>query len=485
MLLWLDDYCTIHVLTTRPFLHPERASLADAHTQPDGILLVSYHFGEGSGTGGLRWNAMARALAERGWKIDVLTLARPRAGADAEAPYAFAPGVMVHPVAQPDWPNAPMRVIQALGELKRKLRPAPPPQAAPSAPAVVRPEELSVWQPGQRFGQYFELINDITAAEHWTGRLIWCRRAVSLGRGLARRNAYRAIIVSSPPHVTQEVGRRLAKATGLPFLPDFRDPWILDNPEIRIEGRLDRYLGQRYEGDVLRAAHTVILNTPRMEAAAKSLPYAPNLRTIAIPNGYDPAPTVAAPDRETFRVAFAGYLYLFMDPRPLFAACQRLRQRTSLPMRIEFMGSNEWFGPVRLADLAAAYGLGDVFQLLPAGTRAEALRLQQAASLLVVMDSPYPFVVPMKFYDHAQCRGTMLLLGGSSGALGDAARQIGLPVNAPDDEAAIDATMDLAYTRWKNGTQDRAIDTAGVFDRRHQVDRLEQVLLELPAATTR
>lgn len=177
--------------------------MADAHTKPDGILLVSYHFGEGSGTGGLRWNAMSRALAGRGWRIDVLTLARPQAGADAEASYEYAPGVRVHPVSQPHWPNTPMRAIQALGTLKRKLRPAPAPRAVAGAPATVRPEDLPVWQPGQRFGQGFELINDIVAAEHWTGRLIWCRRAVALGRTLARRHPYRAIIVSSPPHVTQ------------------------------------------------------------------------------------------------------------------------------------------------------------------------------------------------------------------------------------------------------------------------------------------
>ena len=68
------------------------------------LLLVSYHFGHGSATGGLRWNAMTRDLAEAGWTVDVVAANKPQRSGGADAPYSFAPGITVYTVDDPVWP---------------------------------------------------------------------------------------------------------------------------------------------------------------------------------------------------------------------------------------------------------------------------------------------------------------------------------------------------------------------------------------------
>jgi hypothetical protein len=423
---------------------------------------------------------MATELARRGWRVDALSLARGDAPG-AEAPYDLMAGVRVWPVVEPEWPQTPGRLLARISKARLGMRrPNPTP-----TPAAARPESVVVWSPGVRMGAKFELLTDLAAAQNWAARAVWCARVRRLGRVLAAERRYRCVVVSSPPHVTQLAGYWLARDTGLPLVSDFRDPWILGHPEIRIEGRLDRTLGRVFEPRVMRQAHTIVLNTPRMAAAAAALPATAGRSLTAIPNGYDRMESVSAPDPARFRIVHCGNLYRFMDPRPLFAACARLRARQALPddrFGLDFVGTPDAYGPVSLTALARAYGLSEVFSLRSRQSREEALRTQAAAAVLVAFDSPYPYVVPMKFYDHAQMRGSMLLLGWPDGALADAAAQISIPVCRPDDDAAIDQVLDGALARWRAGAFADPIDTAGVFDRRHQVDRLEDTLLRIDAS---
>jgi hypothetical protein len=104
------------------------------------------------------------------------------------------------------------------------------------------------------------------------------------------------------------------------------------------------------------------------------------------------------------------------------------------------------------------------------------LRFQQSAAVTTAFDYPHPLAVPMKFYDQAQMRGAMLLIGNPRGALADAAAQLDLRVFAPTDEPGIDAALEAAFNRWKRRDYEVPLDAAGVFDRRHAIDRMHDVL---------
>jgi hypothetical protein len=203
-----------------------------------------------------------------------------------------------------------------------------------------------------------------------------------------------------------------------------------------------------------------------------------------VPNGFDRVELIERPDSRCFRIVFTGWLYPYMDVRPLLAAAGRLLARSGLErdaFRVEFMGTGDTFGGVPLASLARAYGLGDCFVLHPRGSRHDALLLQQHAAVLAVFGYPHALSVPTKFYDQAQMRGSMLLIGYSKGALADAAAQVGLTVYEPTDAAGIDTALDTALRRWRARDFDKVTDHGQLFDRRRQSERLHQLLMSLAA----
>lgn len=445
------------------------------------ILLVAYHFGPGAPTGALRWNAMTRHLARAGWTFDVITHARPRPdGGPVTAAYGLAPGIQVFPVAQPVWFD---RVLDAAVAVKQSLSRARRAHADPSEhEAALDPDDVRVRLPGASRGAYRDFMASVDAGRLWYAERAWAARARRMGRALAHGRRYGAVIVSSPPHLAHLAGIRLAGEMGIPFVADFRDPWIFGRPSDCAFSDLERRLGPRYEALTLRKADLVICNTDRAQSAVASVYPAEAHKLVTLPNGWDALDAVAPPDRRRFRIAFTGWLYPFMDPRPLFAACGRLRQRSSLEpsvLRLEFMGTQASFGGVPLLALARSCGIEECFALYPRAPRAEALRFQQEAAVLVAFDYPHPLSVPMKFFDHAQMRGSMLLIGNPEGALADAARRIGQAVHAPEDTSGIDAALDAALDRWRRGALEKPLDREAIFDRRRQSERLEEMLASL------
>ncbi|MBI1722494.1 MAG: glycosyltransferase [Gemmatimonadetes bacterium] len=448
------------------------------------ILLVAYHFGPGAATGALRWNAMAHDLALAGWTFDVITLARPRPdGGPATAAYEFAPGIQVFPVPQPVWMD---RVLDAAVAVKHSLWRGRQARAeAPEQETAPDPDDVRVRLPGASQGAYRDLLASVDAGRRWYAERSWVAGARRMGSALARRHRYDAVIVSSPPHLAHLAGIRLSGELGIPFVADFRDPWIFGHPRECAFSDLERRIGPRYEALTMRNAALVICNTDRARSAVADVYPAEARKLVTLPNGWDALDGVVAPDRGHFRVAFTGWLYPFTDPRPLFAACARLRQRrdpNASVLRLEFMGTRASFGGVPLHALARSYGIEECFLLHPRAPRAEALRFQQEAAVLVVFDYPHPLSVPVKFYDHAQMRGSMLLIGNPKGALADAARRLGQTVSAPDDAAGIDATLEAALDRWRRGAFERPLDGEGIFDRRRQCERLAEILASLGAA---
>ena len=441
------------------------------------ILLVSYHFGEGCPTGGFRWNATAEHLCSHGWDVDAITVARdsmPRTSA-SQGPGSLR-SFPVEPVL------TPTRIKAALLTLLRRLRGWFEARAQPASESAVRqvdPGDLLVWRAGHQRSIHTRLGHALDYIERAWAELAWSRAAIRVARPLLRSGGYRAIVVSSPPHLTQTVGARLTREFEVPYIADYRDPWTLGlGPHIGYVNDLERIVGRHFEVRTLRRAHTVIHNTERTRAAvAEEFRIAGN--HLAIRNGYDETSEVALPDPKCFRVVYTGHLYPFMDVRPVFAACARLRERHDLDaksLRIDFVGAPQQFGGVALADLADAYGLGDVFRWRPRLPRAEAAEFQQTASLLVAYDWLFPIAVVSKFYEYARMKGTMLLLGNTEGALADAAAEVNLRVLDPSDDQGIDQTLESAFARWQSGGFDCPNDPDRIFERARQSRRIREVL---------
>jgi glycosyltransferase involved in cell wall biosynthesis len=457
------------------------------------ILLVSYHFGPGCPTGGFRWNAIAPYLCQAGWNVDAITLARANLerGTDAQvhtdAQANTGPGRLeTFPVENPRWPeSAKTALLSAVRFVRERIIRRP--EAGSGPPQAVDPKSLFVWTPGFRRSLRARVLHGLDHLARESAEMLWSIRATRVAAGLARTRSYCAVVVCSPPQITQTVGARISRDFGIPYVADYRDAWILGlGSHAYYYPDLERLIGKRFEKRTLRRARVVIHNTDRARlAVANEFDF--EAEHYAIPNGYDGTKEVGDPDPRCFRIVYTGHLHPFMDVRPVLSACARLRDQHSLgpdTLRIEFVGTAPVFAGVQLSALADAYGLGGFFSRLDPVGRAEAEQFQQAASVLVAFDSIYTVVVPSKFYEYVRMKGTMLLIGNRDGAFSDAASMLGLRVFDPTQQAEIDASLEAAFVRWRAGGFDTPMDPNGIFDRRHQSQKIAEILGRLSQEAT-
>jgi hypothetical protein len=435
------------------------------------LLLVSYHFGESS-TGGMRWAAMLPYLRAAGWGADVIT-ASPISPEERQG--WTQRGVSVITVEPIRWlERAGSAALGAVHSVRVRLTgngPSKDPRSVSDdelrrnvdAIPIHRPDfELGLWSAAGRTGQ-----DGILATSH----LYWSLRAARKGSRLWDRRHHDVIVVSTPPHWTQLAGHLIAKDRGAPLVLDLRDPWDVGVTEMHAyEPGVVRAVTERVEVGMQRKATVVIHNT-RM-ALDRALAFTPphtNVPRVVIPNGYDdPPPLDVKMDPSTFRILFSGWLYPFMDPRPLLEATAALAARHELSpeqLRIQFLGSPDAIGDVPLRDVIRAFGLAGHADLLPRLNRERALEMQAQAAVLVAFDYPHPLSVVMKAYDYLQMPGALLFLANPGSSLAELAETVGSKAVAPRDTSGILCALEEALASWQQGVSRGPHDREGTYHR--------------------
>ncbi|MFP4200572.1 MAG: glycosyltransferase, partial [Clostridia bacterium] len=141
-------------------------------------------------------------------------------------------------------------------------------------------------------------------------QVFWVRPAAAEGIRLARQHAAAAVLSTSGPVSNHLVARRIARVTGLPWVADFRDPWVgnihwRDLP-LRRRRREER-MEERVLGDA--SAITCVTKSFCEDYSARH----PRHPVGLIYNGFDPAdyrdlPAPPASDGPPTLV-YAGTLY--------------------------------------------------------------------------------------------------------------------------------------------------------------------------------
>jgi len=116
---------------------------------------------------------------------------------------------------------------------------------------------------------------------HWP----WLFAGSRAGARAIRKFGIDAIYSTSPVPTAHLIARRLKKRFGLPWLADFRDPWVEGSMpwwRQKVEGWMERA--------VVEAADQVICNTPAMQRAfLLAYPHIAKSKFVTITNGYDEA----------------------------------------------------------------------------------------------------------------------------------------------------------------------------------------------------
>jgi hypothetical protein len=255
----------------------------------------------------------------------------------------------------------------------------------------------------------------------------WLLPASRQGIDIVKKYNINAIFATGSPWSSLIVGYRISKATGVPLIVDFRDPWM-NNPFHQSKGALLDSWSKKLEAKVVHHASAVSLNTePLLQEFLGRYPNQAPDKFFVMPNGFDesdfqnlPQEAVSA-EKKTITLCHAGFLYGVRDPATLLDAIRDTNQgfhNEGVPKRIVL----RQIGDVQLDyDLKQRYKdlLADGSLIIePPRPYLECLRALKAADLVVNIQPATRSQIPSKLYDYLAINRPILSITPADGALG-------------------------------------------------------------------
>jgi glycosyltransferase involved in cell wall biosynthesis len=296
----------------------------------------------------------------------------------------------------------------------------------------------------------------------------------------ARLERFDALYSTSPPESTHLAALSVHRRTGLPWVADFRDPWMnlhLLDPPSALHARLHR----RMEARVCAGAEVVV--TTRWHEAALRAAH-PLARVVRIGNGFDGDEVRAVeevrPAPRPFRVVHAGMLTQGRSAVPFLEALARWL--ASAPdargeVAVEFLGPREDANERALSRL----GLGDVARFCDTLPHAETLRAERAAHVLLLIkhaNPRYDGLVPGKLYEYIGLARPVLALA-PPGEARDLVQTLRRGETAdPSDVAEIARRLGVMFAHYRAGRLDASYDLSPrpEFDRARLAGELAALL---------
>ena len=273
----------------------------------------------------------------------------------------------------------------------------------------------------------------------------WLPGAVALALREIRRSRPDVLYTTSAPYGSHLAGLALHRATGIPWVADFRDEWAA-NPHLQAAPGPLRRLSGRAERAVATHAHVVVVGDYFRIAGSR-----PGHRTT-ITNGVDPGDLadLPAPDppRDRFRLSHVGTLYGEQDCAPVIAALRRLLDRGELDRsRVELRVIGKVFLPDGDLDLGAP-----VSQVGYVSHREALLEMRRATALLLYV-APASLAPSGKLYEYLTSERPILCVARPDGLAHRLVRDWGAGACAdPTDEAGIERAILELYRRWEAGS---------------------------------
>jgi len=296
----------------------------------------------------------------------------------------------------------------------------------------------------------------------------WVPFAVRRGRRILRDVRHDAVLSTSAPYSAHLVGRGVARATGAPWVADFRDEWTT-NPYLvpRYPTAWHRRLNRDLERSVLREANAVVsVSRPWLDAHRSLVPEQPAEKFHVLPNGFDPAhfPDRPAAVSDRFRILYTGMFYGHRSPAAFLEGLRRALARGWIPAagtEVLFIGHG-----------STAHGVPDlptgVLRAIEHRPYAETLEWlgRAAVLLLVVPPEGGPGNHTGKLFPYLACGRPILVQAPEPNVAADVVRESrsGVVVPPDDPERAAEALRDL-HARWKSGVllPDRDPDVVNRF----------------------
>lgn len=407
------------------------------------ILLLTRFYAPSPEVGALRPAKLAAALRAAGHDVTVVTATPVGAAGEGDRDI-----VRVVPHASPrEW------ILRAKHKVTGAARPD---GRGPAAATTTTTLSSTPSHTGLRAKLRSLLLSFVWIPDDQQGLILPMMHAVV---DAVHDRPYDLIISTAPPFSTHLAALVASALTGLPWVCEFRDPWIYAGSATSDMHPFASAVNRWFERLCLKRSARVVAVTERTgallagrrTALGRSAP-------VVILNGIDrlEAPTSAGRAPGPVRILHAGNLYAGRDPRPFLHAIARLQQRGALPaegVEVDFVGECERYDGSSLPELVETLGLGSIVRLRGRISHEESLRMQQAADVLLLLAQGQPIQVPNKLYEYVGAVRPILAFvdahGESHAMLQRAGGHFLVTEETPEIDAIVQAALEAPGRHWQ------------------------------------
>lgn len=289
--------------------------------------------------------------------------------------------------------------------------------------------------------------------------LLWVISAVPAGRRWVKQHRPVILYSRASKHASNVAGWFIKRATGLPWVAHFSDPWIG-----RHLNGLQSWIAAQFERRVIRDADALVFVTAKLaERVLKPYPSAEH-KTHIIPHGYAPLerPPSKVQDagRRPLEALHAGsFIPGYRDPDTILAGLALLNQRSPLEGRLllTFVGEDTTMYQPQVD----AAGLAGVVRLLPSVPFEQCQEMIDRSDLLLVLDTPgYAGIfLPTKLIEYLPYEKPVLGLTEADSSVHEILRecdQFMADINRPEDIAAV---FERLLLQWQTGVWEVSAQT--------------------------
>ncbi len=291
------------------------------------------------------------------------------------------------------------------------------------------------------------------------------------------------IYSTSPPDSSHLVAKKAAKRYSIPWVADFRDPWIslyLRRPPTAMHAAMHRNM----EKGVSRADRVIVTTSWQKEKLESLFPWC---RVEKIPNGYEEddflVPAETAGDNGKFTILHSGMLTLGRSSRPFLEGLRLFLDRNR---GAEELVDVTFLGPMESANEVWVGRLGLEKTVIFQGNlpHSECVEIEKRSSLLLLIkhdDPRYRGLVPGKLFEYIGARRPILAIAPEGEASSIIKRlNRGEAVSAGDREG-IAAVIERLYSLYTSGKLDSSysLGEEKEFSRRVQAMKFDKLLREM------
>lgn len=436
------------------------------------VLIITYYWPPSGGSGVQRWVKFAKYLPKEGWQPVIYTPENPELTTidktlAAEIPpeaevvktHIFEP-YGIYRKLMGKGSSTDLKALTSAGSDGNEVNPV-------NGGKKSWKQKLSLYIRGNFF------IPD--------PRIMWVSPSVKFLKSYLKKHPVDAIVSTGPPQSMHLIGLELSKATGLPWLADFRDPWtkIFYFKHLELTHRSEAK-HQALEKKVVDGATRVIAVSPMVKKDFEAITSTP---VELITNGFDEEdfndPFEAD---EYFNITHTGLFASDGDPEILWkvlaAKCQEDKEFRKL-LRIRLVGKTDQ----EIVNSIETAGLGPNLVNLGYQSHEVAVREQRNASVLILplrKEPEYEAVLPGKLFEYLASRRPILGIGQTDGAMAQVVRNTGSGIVYDwNEEQKIRRWVDFSWDEFKNNELlDNATDIS-MYSRRRLTKRLVSLLEEI------